>query len=103
MYFILELAELTKQKGKQVEETYWREHKAALELANAVGRKLKGDGPNSLTKGCLIRLQQLADKGYLAVKRPKGNKQPKPALYQGNEAWLVSMVQTIFCTLSCYH
>jgi len=84
VYFILELAELTKLNNKQVGDMYRRENKATLELANAVGRKLKGDSPNSLNKGCQIRLQQLSDKGYLAVKRPKG-KQQKPACYPGWE------------------
>ncbi|DBA80008.1 TPA: hypothetical protein ACH3X2_007505 [Trebouxia sp. C0005] len=84
VYFILELAELTKLSNKQGGEKYRREHKATLELANAVGRKTKGNGPSALTKGCVQRLQQLLDKGYLAVKRPKGNQQQhKPALYPG--------------------
>jgi len=85
VYFILELAELTKLSNKQGGEKYRREHKATLELANAVGRKAKGNGPNALTKGCVLRLQQLLHKGYLAVKRPKGDKQQhKPPLYPGD-------------------
>ena len=85
VYFILELAELTKLSNKQGGERYRREHKATLELANAVGRKTRGNGPNALTKGCVVRLQQLSDKGYLAVKRQKGDKQQhKPAPYPGH-------------------
>ncbi|DBB01591.1 TPA: hypothetical protein ACH3X1_000239 [Trebouxia sp. C0004] len=84
VYFILELAELTKLSNKRGGEKYRREQKATLELANAVGRKMKGGGPDALTKGCVLRLQQLSDKGYLAVKRPKGAKQQhKPVLYPG--------------------
>lgn len=83
VYFILELNELTKASNKKGGEKFRREHKATLELANAVGRKTKGNGPNALTKGCVMRLQQLSDKGYLAVKRPKGD-QPKPPLYPGD-------------------
>jgi len=83
VYFILELNELTKASNKKGGEKYRREHKATLELANAVGRKTKGTGPNALTKGCVMRLQQLTDKGYLAVKRPKGDA-PKPPLYPGD-------------------
>ncbi len=83
LYFILELNELTKASNKKGGEKYRREQKATLELANAVGRKTKGTGPNALTKGCVLRLQQLSDKGYLAVKRPKGDP-PKPPLYPGD-------------------
>ncbi|KAL0050963.1 hypothetical protein WJX82_011122 [Trebouxia sp. C0006] len=82
VYFILELNELTKVSNMRGGEKYRREHKATLELANAVGRKTKGTGPNALSKGCVMRLQQLSHKGYLAVKRPKGD-MPKPPLYPG--------------------
>ena len=84
MYFILELAELSKLNRAQGGEMYKRELKATLALANAVGRKLNDNSPEGLNKGCLLRLQQLADKGYLAVKRPKGNRHnQKPAQYPG--------------------
>ena len=88
MYFIVELSELSKLNKQQGKETYQKEHKATLELANAVGRKLKGaDGDfHSLNKGCQVRLQQLADEGYLAVKRTKQDRhQIKPARYPGWE------------------
>ena len=85
VYFIVELAELSKLKSKHGSDRYRRELKATLELANAVGRKVLGTGPNTLTRGCVLRLQQLLDKGYLAVKRPKGSKQEyKPAPYPGD-------------------
>ena len=88
VYFILELAELSKLNKQQGGDMYKREHKAALELANAVGRRLQGNNPNSLNKGCLVRLKQLADKGYLAVKRPKHDrKNVKPAPYPGWQGW----------------
>lgn len=91
VYFILELAELSKLNNKQGGDKYRRELKAALELANAVGRKGLGTGPNTLTRGSVLRLQQLLDKGYLAVKRPKGNKQHyKPAPYPGDSFCLTA-------------
>ena len=88
MYYILELAELSKLNKQQGGDTYKKENKATLELANAVGRKLKGAEGDSkaLNKGCQIRLQQLADKGYLAVKRSKQDlHQLRPARYPGWE------------------
>ena len=88
MYYILELAELSKLNKQQGGDTYKKEHRATLELANAVGRKLKGaEGDfKALNKGCQIRLQQLADKGYLAVKRSKQDlHQLRPARYPGWE------------------
>ena len=86
MYYIVELAELSKLNKQQGGDIYKKEEKATLELANAVGRKLKGANGDSkaLNKGCQIRLQQLADKGYLAVKRSKqGIHHIKPARYSG--------------------
>lgn len=86
MYYIVELAELSKLNKQQGGDIYKKEEKATLELANAVGRKLKGASGDAkaLNKGCQIRLQQLADKGYLAVKRSKqGMHHIKPALYSG--------------------
>ena len=88
MYYILELAELSKLNKQQGGDTYKKEHRATLELANAVGRKLKGaEGDfKALNKGCQIRLQQMADKGYLAVKRSKQDlHQLRPARYPGWE------------------
>ena len=88
VYFILELAELSKLNKQQGGDMYKRERKATLELANAVGRRTQGSASGSLNKGCLVRLQQLADKGYLAVKRPKRDrKHVKPAPYQGWQGW----------------
>ena len=86
MYYILELAELSKLNKQLGGDTYKKEHKATLELANAVGRKLKGaEGDcQALNRYSQIRLQQLADKGYLAVKRSKQNiHQMRPARYPG--------------------
>ena len=83
MYFIVKLAELSKTSGK-AGEIYKREHKATVDLAKAVGQKLHGQGVNlnsTLTKGCLLRLKQLHDRGYLAVKRSKGDTQRLPARY----------------------
>lgn len=70
-----------------LQDMYRREEKTTLELAKAVGRKLKGTGgPSDLTKGNLSRLQQLSDLGYLAVKRSKVDRQQnniRPARYPG--------------------
>ena len=88
MYYILELAELSKLNEKQGGHTYKKEYSATLGLARAVGRKLKGDegDPNALDNSCQMRLQQLADKGYLAVKRHKSELlRIKPARYPGWE------------------
>lgn len=88
MYYILELAELSKLNAQQGGETYKREYSVTLGLAKAVGRKLKGaeGDPNALDHGCQMRLQQLADKGYLAVKRTKSElPRIRPARYPGWE------------------
>lgn len=87
MYYILELSELCKVHQGPLQDMYRREEKTTLELAKAVGRKLKGSGgPNDLTKGNLGRLQQLSKLGYLAVKRSKQDRQQDnilPARYPG--------------------
>ena len=79
MYFMIQLNELSKINGKKG-DAYKREHRAILDLANAVGRMVQGSGQNSLKKSCLQRIQQLHDIGYLAAKRPKGQVR-NPSVY----------------------